>query len=188
MSGLNNHQLNQVIRWNPALVRHCLATRSATTLPAKIEKYPRAFIANTAAASRPGQHWVAFVVWSRKSVEFFDSYGLPPRFYSTHFAEFVDRYSKVVYNRKELQSIETHVCGQWCLYWLYRRLQGERHEDIVRTFHQDVLDNDRRVALFVYQQLVKPHLYKRRLVRKPRSVQASQNKMCVLKCIQKSIK
>jgi len=48
-------------------------------LPKTILKYPALIIANTDTSDQPGTHWIAFYFDSRRSAEFFDSYGQYPQ-------------------------------------------------------------------------------------------------------------
>lgn len=159
--GLSNEQLNQVIQWNRPLARRCLNTRSSDTLPKKtdVNETPKGFITNTEPSTRPGQHWVAFVIWTPREIEFFDSYGMTPGFYSSALQEYFDRFDRRrPLNRKDVQSIDTAVCGQWCLYWLWHRLVvGKTTSSLLRAFREHFFQNDLKMARFVLRHLVLPH-------------------------------
>src|SRR5882724_2572377 len=48
-------------------------------------KFPAGFIANTDDSSRPGEHWCAYYMPDRYSVEYFDSFGLTPYIFPAFF-------------------------------------------------------------------------------------------------------
>lgn len=45
------------------------------------QKFPIFFIANTDPSTKPGEHWVAFVILHQHVIEVFDSFGRPARDY-----------------------------------------------------------------------------------------------------------
>ena len=157
--GMSTLEINQTLRWDGVLKRVCLLTRSEDTLPTRrIDHFPRAFVANTSPSDQPGQHWVAFLIWNEDHGEFWDSYGMPPEFYSPKFKTFLEDYTRVDRNHRDLQSIATHVCGQWCLYWLYHRLRDVSQSKTLDPFRADTtLENDRTVAQFVLDKMVRPY-------------------------------
>ena len=72
--------------------------------------FPVCFIANTDESTLPGSHWVAFWFDSPHYCEFFDSYGIAPHAYG--FDVTISSY-----NHQTLQSFNSSVCGQYCLYY-----------------------------------------------------------------------
>lgn len=77
-------------------------------------KFPACLVANTDPSTKPGTHWVAIYLESPNKIEFFDSYGLHPSVYGFSF-------SVVKYNQSQLQSFTSNVCGQYCIYYLFKR-------------------------------------------------------------------
>lgn len=80
-------------------------------------------ILNTDPSSQPGEHWVAFFFQASSPLspmfEFFDSYGNPPSYYSFPFLK--QMLDQMYYNTEKLQSINSNVCGQYCILYLYYR-------------------------------------------------------------------
>ena len=105
--------------------------------------FPLCFVSNTHPSGKPGEHWVAFYYNSPSALQFFDSYGLPPSIYGfTH--------KPLRINTKSLQSIDSDVCGQYCIFYLYHRSRGKSLSQIFRSFStQDQAWNDNSVARFV---------------------------------------
>jgi len=105
--------------------------------------YPSCFVANTHASNKKGEHWVAFWIDSSKHCEFFDSYGLSPLIYGFNvpFTSF---------NTMTIQSLNSSVCGQFCIYYLYCRSRGLPLAHILNSFSISNLEwNDYQVARFV---------------------------------------
>ena len=157
--GMSTLEINQTLHWDPILKSVCLLTRSEDTLPKHVfDVYPRAFVANTSPSNEPGQHWVAFLIWNKEHAEFWDSYGMPPEYFSPNFKAFLDAYTRVDRNKRDFQSLTTHVCGQWCLYWLYHRLRDVSQQETLKRFRVTTpLRNDQTVAQFVLDRMVCPH-------------------------------
>jgi len=82
-------------------------------------------IANTDKSNQKGTHWIAMYK-DINICEFFDSYGRPP---------FKNKYlgKNYIYNNKILQSFNTYVCGEYCLYFLYYRCRGNTLIEIIDT-------------------------------------------------------
>lgn len=114
-------------------------------LPRRLTYIPSAYVLNSDACDRPGQHWIAvFIDVTSRGVtgEYFDSYGLPPSHptITTWLEGSADRWT---WNDRRLQSKDTAVCGQYCLYYLCQRARGHSMESIVHTFDfRNTTDND----------------------------------------------
>ena len=102
----------------------CLPDPAAAALAA-----PAALVVNYDPSDQPGSHWCS-VLWTRRVVAWFDSYGLPPDApdllvgHSTHFRRWLsvlsrglglDQYS---YNTADLQSPGETTCGHWAIQFL----------------------------------------------------------------------
>lgn len=59
----------------------------------------------------PGSHWVA-VRRTPRSVLYFDSYGYPPP------KNISEKWPKVRFTTKKVQSMKSTSCGYFCLWWL----------------------------------------------------------------------
>ena len=115
-----------------------------------VKTYPRVFIANTEIKGLPGQHWVAMYFSKAGVGEFFDSYGEDPRVYGPHFNKFLtDNGEQWKHNKICLQSFDTAVCGQYCLFYCLHRCRNISMEKIVSTFSSDKLMNDLAVHDYI---------------------------------------
>jgi len=161
--GLSNVNLDQILFTNPKLGKYCLPTCASDTLPrpTAIKRYPTAFITNTKPSNEPGEHWVTFIVWNQDDVEFFDSYGLSPDFYTRTFTTFIRSFKSVRTNPLTLQSVVTVVCGQWCLFWLYQRLVIKRTAEDLNRYLEPLtpINRDHQIAEFILAHLIEedPH-------------------------------
>ena len=81
---------------------------------------------------------------SKKTGEYFDSFGLPPLYPA--FRRFLqDNCEEWTYNNKTLQSPLSTVCGQYCATYLLLWSRGVPMINFVKTFNTDIVANDRRV-------------------------------------------
>ena len=100
----------------------------------KKDKYTRAvfqgvyaalFIANVDTSEKPGSHWAAFYFTKEREGEFFDSYGLPSSNYTGTFSSLLNKNSNGwSFNSVTLQSINSKVCGHYCLYYALFRCRN----------------------------------------------------------------
>lgn len=119
---------------------------AADTLPVYYNK-PAAFVANTDTQDEPGTHWVAFFIPKRGKPEFFDSYGLSA--IADGHLDFCSNGSSWKYNKKELQSLTSKVCGHYCLAFLSSRMSNISLATFQKKFSSNSKDNDEIVENWV---------------------------------------
>lgn len=100
---------------------------------------PSVFIVNTDIRGKPGTHWVCFFIPKIEKIEFFDSYGFHP-FINAHLEFLTDK--KWICNEKEMQSLTSNVCGQYCLLYAACRMNGYSTKDFQSVFTKDLYKND----------------------------------------------
>ena len=123
---------------------------SSDKLPENISSYPALFIANMDTSDKPGTHWVAFYFTEEREGEFFDSYGLPPSNYTGTFRSFLNNNSNGwKFNSKTLQSIDSKVCGHYCLYFALFQSRQVSMSTIVNRFSSNKSRNDFLVQRFI---------------------------------------
>jgi hypothetical protein len=113
---------------------------------ASILHFPASCVVNSDTSRKKGEHWIAFYYSNRNTCEFFDSYGLQPAFYNIHI-------SPNVYNTQCLQSNQSTVCGQYCIYYLYHRSRYQSLHRILKYFTSNCKLNDIIVAKFTNKHL-----------------------------------
>ena len=100
-------------------------------------------IVNTDTKDKPGTHWIAIYRPEHASVEYFDSFGLPPL-----IPQIIDYMNKIAgprgwtYSISSLQHEESDSCGQHCLNFLKHRLLQLPMTHILTHLTADRLKND----------------------------------------------
>ena len=119
-------------------------------LPTRVSSFPALLIANVDTSEKPGSHWVAFYFTKDRKGEFFDSYGLPPSNYAGTFSSFLNNNSNGwSFNSVTLQSIDSKVCGHYCLYYASFRSRQVSMSTIVHRFSSNKSRNDFLVQRFI---------------------------------------
>ena len=92
------------------------------------QRRPFALVVNTDPSDKPGTHWIAFFASAELNaapLEMFDSYGLSPALHS--FSYLAPRiYSSSV----SYQSLDSSVCGHYCLFFLFNRAHYVSYRNI----------------------------------------------------------
>lgn len=120
----------------------------------KIEHSARPFclIVNSAPSSSVGEHWLAVFVDKDGDGELFDSYGHRADFYDERLETFLKKNCiHHSFNTKELQTLWSDVCGQYCLYFLLHRCRNIPANSIIQLFTKNKLLNDNMVESFLYK-------------------------------------
>ena len=119
-------------------------------------------ICNNEPDTEVGMHWLAFYKdESSECVEFFDSFAMPIDFYGEEFSKFCTRKGKILQTSKvQLQSNQSSLCGNYCLYFLIHRSRGVSFTNILNQFSENLHDNDRIVKNFVQNHFKFPHFSK----------------------------
>ena len=115
-------------------------------------------------SDKPGTHWVAFYFTKEREGEFFDSYGLPPSNYTGTFSSFLNN------NSKTLQSIDSKVCGHYCLYFALFRSCQVSMSAVVHRFSSNKSRNDFLVQQFIEKRFPFSPLKYRTDVKKQKAI------------------
>ena len=105
------------------------------------------FVANTDPSTAAGSHWIAVFVNSKNRAEFYDSYGRAP--IGAFLEHLMQNYHAYRYNKMQVQSLGSSVCGQHCILFLYMRCKGTKMSKILADFESDTVINDAAVCLAV---------------------------------------
>jgi len=169
---MNTREIAGVLKNPPYTKSRFQGVYPSDRLPTKIQCYPAAFVANVDPQGQPGSHWCAFYFDKGGNGEFFDSYGRKPQDLCMNFKHFLENICKEwMYNTRELQSLDSNVCGHYCIYYLINRCRNIHMKTIVNRFTTKTLINDR----FVYHFIVKHFGYLIRLVKDFVKHQTSKN-------------
>ena len=147
---MNTRQIEAVLhRDRVSRLKFC-GVYAENALPRHLDTFPCSVVVNTDPKGKPGQHWVAFYFSSPQEGEFFDSYGHPPEFYSLNYVKFLNRNAQDwTFNKTELQSAWSTVCGEYCVFYVLNRAHGVRMSTIVNVFSSNKERNDHQVHEFV---------------------------------------
>jgi hypothetical protein len=147
---MNTVQIESALGQDPAVSPHFLGVFPCDKLP-QPTKYPCAVVANTDPAGAKGEHWVAFYIADDGTVEYFDSFGMPP-LNCDLFSYFESSGKKYKFNDVQLQGISSTACGHYCIAFLARRVRGQSLDDIVHKFFKGGKtpgQNDKRIEQLV---------------------------------------
>lgn len=111
---MNTQEIENTVQKDKCVTRDFLGVFPSDQLP-KIQTRPCCFIANTDPSTKPGQHWIA--MYFGRYNEYFDSYALEPQ-------EDFRVYKPEIVSNHCLQSFDSAVCGEYCIYFLYKRGRG----------------------------------------------------------------
>lgn len=138
---MNTSQLECYIKCDSVLNEDVLGVYASNRLPRQRINQASGLIVNTDVYSQPGQHWCAIYNDGKGRIEFFDSYGRPPERNSHHIKSWIhERANSCSFNRKQLQSNHSSVCGFYCILYLHQRLRGISLDDFVETFDSSNLE------------------------------------------------
>lgn len=109
-------------------------------------------VVNLDPSYKSGSHWVALCISPSLNMadEYFDSYGREPPKQICKYLE-----GNRLYINKQLQSYTSTICGQWCIYYIWRRLQGFSLNEIVKEFEGSTPEeNDKKVNACINKKFV----------------------------------
>lgn len=136
---MNNRQIERLLSTNIITRNAFVSVHAADCLPERERRRkPCAYVVNTDEISGPGKHWVCIYFPKSKPVEYFDSFGLYPKKY---FIEFMK--NDFLFHSNFLQQVNSTVCGQYCIAYIYLRCKGLCMAEILNLFNvYDPLGND----------------------------------------------
>ncbi|KMQ82166.1 hypothetical protein RF55_23931 [Lasius niger] len=120
---MNSSEIHNVLSRDPHTCRYYVGVFPSDKIP-DIAKFPAAMVINTDKHHEKGSHWLALYIENPKTLDFFDSFGLPPDIYGEDISRFVKTYEEVHWNSVPVQSLTSNVCGQFCIYFIVKRCQG----------------------------------------------------------------
>lgn len=138
---MNNREISRIINTHHLLRNIFVGVYPADCLPDIPRKNkPCAYIANTHRKNQPGEHWVCFYATSYQPMEYFDSYGFPPK------DDFLNILGEdYLRSTKFVQHPLSAMCGQYCIFYIYMRAIGTSMIDIIQMFDDNTLLNDVKV-------------------------------------------
>lgn len=100
-----------------------------------------------------GCHWAA-MSFSSKSIEVFDSSGLPTHVLNPHIANFIRRQGnkRVFFNKVQLQNMKSSTCGNHCCVYIYLKCLGFPMKKIVSVYSKVNLHENDKTVMKMFKQ------------------------------------
>ena len=107
-------------------------------------------VVNLDESNSKGSHWVvAEVNNTKKECYYFDSYGFIPVFADMFYA-LLNVSGQFQYNATPLQSIDTIVCGHYCILYCLLRARGYSFNDVIKILqHNSLTEYQRDYGIFL---------------------------------------
>lgn len=94
---------------------------------------PSLYVVNTDLARNAGIHWTTIFLPENANALYFDSFGFAPLFFDYYC--FLERHSPYFYfNKAQIQSVESVLCGEFCMYLAYMLCSGKTLEQYRSKF------------------------------------------------------
>lgn len=155
VNSMNTLQIQKILKSERSIKKYFKGVFAIDKIPKKVKSKPAMYVINTDKSDKPGEHWLAIYFPSNGCSEFFDSYGRSPTKYA-EIKKFLRNNSKcIVYNKKQLQSLFTGVCGQYCCVFLKNRCKRKSMKMFVNLFHnKNYFDNDVKIKKLFKKEFV----------------------------------
>lgn len=146
---LTTQQLNYLAKNDPYLAPIFRGVFASDQLPKEKDTRRRsAYIVSVDTHDKPGSHWISVFV-ENEHCEFFDSYGVPSKWYkpSPLVNWIFKHYQDVSYNEGQLQATDSSTCGYFALFYLLARARGKMMNDFIAQFeYRQYVDNDHKIG------------------------------------------
>ena len=147
---MNTSQLECCIKCDEVLAPRVIGVFASNRLSMVGVKQSYGLIVNTDKSSDPGQHWCAIYNDGHGHLEFFDSYGRPPKDNSAFIPQWINRRAMTLnFSRKQFQSDHSTVCGLYCILYLHQRLNGTSIDEFVASLSTNLKVNDEYIESIV---------------------------------------
>jgi hypothetical protein len=149
---MNSEELNNILK-SHKYTRKIFGGVYPSDFQPPLEKKNKkiAYIFNLDPSNKKGSHWIS-VFLSRRSNEYFDSFGLTPDL--KILKKFKRR--KFRYTNKIIQNPFSATCGQYCLFYILKKSKKYSFNRIMKYFGNDVIKNDLKI-----KKMIKKHFNKK---------------------------
>jgi hypothetical protein len=83
-----------------------------------------------------GTHWIGLIVVNKKTVLYFDAFGMYP------ITDIITLYPEVIYSDYQIQDLKSTACGYYCIAFLKNVKSIAKFRKFVQSFNQDPINND----------------------------------------------
>lgn len=135
---MNTNQITKLLKSKDIIRPYFKGVFAIDTIPKKIDTLPTSIVINLDTSKKPGSHWVVVYLSEYGKNEYFDSYGFKPIHYRI-LKLLGDNY---LYNASQLQSFITTVCGQYCIFYIWKKCNNWSMEKIINFFSNNCFQND----------------------------------------------
>lgn len=135
---MNSLEIKRCLKTFPSTKNIFVGVYASDTIPDSFFKNgkPRAVIFNLDNSNKPGTHWVTLYTSGSGSLEYYDSYGLPP--FHIHLFKNFKRFK---YNKKRIQG-KMNACGLYAMHFVIEKSRKKTMKAIVKPFGSDHYIND----------------------------------------------
>ena len=139
---MNNHQIGKILS-SSRTTKNCFqGVYSLDQIERKTLGSNSGIVLNLSKTNQPGTHWVSLFQPIGGYMEYFDSFAMGPEV-KQEIVDFLPE--KFNFNRKRLQSAFNTTCGQYCIYYIYKKSLGNSLQSILDEFGDNYKENDFRV-------------------------------------------
>ncbi len=124
---MDTETINSLLFKNSETRKYYMGCFPADKIP-KCFNFPCSMVINIDPSHRKGRHWVAIFIRNPRHLYYFDSFGLEPEGYFKKYLETFDYCTRYV---DVMQSMNTPLCGHYCIYFLYKCSIGVSFQDII---------------------------------------------------------
>lgn len=112
------------------------------------------YIMNLQNHNQNGSHWVSFLKIN-KTIFYFDSFGMPAP--QNEYDLFFKQHDKILYNKHQIQDINSHCCGYFAIAFLYMMNKNNLNlTEFINMFaKQDLTKNDSIVKSLIKKSVKK---------------------------------
>ena len=151
---LTTRDINHQLLADPIVGKSFLGTFASNRLPPVYKlhqaghSWPVCLVINYDSHSNPGSHWVAVWAESLGSLEYFDSFGIPPL--HTGIKDWIQTIDPgFTWSDTRLQSFSANTCGYYCIHYLKSKARGCQLHDVISLFTSTTSLNDEIIYEFI---------------------------------------
>ncbi|GFV05732.1 uncharacterized protein TNCV_2450601 [Trichonephila clavipes] len=139
-------QIHRILSRDRDASRYFIGVFPSDEIP--LPKERATLVVNTDTRDQEGSHWLAMYIKDKDTLEFFDSYGLPPEMYGVHIFKYAEQFTNVKWNKKSIQSLTSNVCGLYCVYFLLKISRGYSMDYVLYELSRTRLNDFRLYQYF----------------------------------------
>src|SRR4051794_38761298 len=151
-------QIDKILKRNDTTKQEYIGCFAADKIPIIQSQFPHCFCVNTSCSDERGEHWVAIYVESPSKAEYFDSFGIWPPI-SNEIFSYLSNFSHVKFNKLQMQSEYSAVCGKHVIYFLHMRCKKMSFDWIVDHMFSSKSKPDILVSSFLDHLMNREKVY-----------------------------